>query len=107
MAPAGRLVTHHGESFFWCYTFSVTLFFMPPLKIFIFFFSHPIFPFLKCNSVTVNEKIRYTPEYQMFTKSSKCYTFSYTFVTLLFSSISVTLLLPKIQGCALLRQPKL
>ena len=47
------------------------------------------------------------PEYQMFTTSAKCYTFSYTFVTLFFSSISVTLLLPKIQGCALLRQPKL
>ena len=85
----------HGKPHYWCYTFSVTLFFLPPLKKKFFFFSHSIFPFLKCNSVTIKENRRQTLENQTFTASAKCYTFSYTFVTLFISSISVTLFQPK------------
>ena len=47
MASPGRLVTHHGESLFWCYTFSVTLFFYPPIKKFFFFLFTPNFSLFK------------------------------------------------------------
>ena len=45
MASPGRLVTHHGESLLWCYTFSVTLFFYPTIKKIFFSFHTQFFPF--------------------------------------------------------------